>query len=82
MAKPYRVAMTEDEFADRYAELCHYIEAMWANRKAKDYWNVQEKDILPVVSKQSREVAMHIAMEILGIDYVRPAKTSRKTKGP
>jgi len=81
MAKPYRVAMTEDEFAERYAELCNYIEAMWAKRKAKDYWKVQPDDILQVVSPQSRAVAMHIAMEILGIDYVRPApKRARKVK--
>jgi hypothetical protein len=54
---------------------------MWAKRKAKDYWNVQPDDILQVVSPQSRAVAMHIAMEILGIDYVRPApKRARKVK--
>ena len=68
-SKPYRVAMTAGQFAERYGELCNYIEAMWANRKRKNYWQVREEDILNVVSPQSRAVAMHICMEILGIDY-------------
>jgi hypothetical protein len=80
MAKPYRVAMTAGEFAERYAELCHYIEAMWAKRKAKAYWDVKPEDILPIVSPQSRAVALHIATEILGIDYVRPTPRAARRK--
>ena len=80
MAKPYRVSLTEEEFADRYAELCHYVEAMWSKRKAKEYWKVDPKDILPVVSPQSRDVAMHICVGILGMDYVRPPTRRKKGK--
>jgi len=69
MTKPYRVAMDEDEFAERYARLCNYIEAMWASRRKKKYWEVEEDyDTLCIVSPQSRAVAMHICTEILGID--------------
>jgi hypothetical protein len=80
MARPYRLALTEDEFAERYTELCNYIEAMWSKRKSKEYWNVQPKDILPVVSPQSRKVAMHIC-ELLGIDYVRPTPRKKVRDG-
>jgi hypothetical protein len=67
--KPYRVAMTADQFAERYARLCNYLEAMWANRQSRKFWEVDEDcDALCVVSPQSRAVAMHICAEILGID--------------
>lgn len=76
--RPYKLSLSEDEYAEKYAELCGYIEAMWAKRKAKDYWDVRPEDTLPVVSPQSRAVAMHICESILGIEYVRPKPTRKE----
>lgn len=55
-----RRSVPEGRLAHRYTILCQLIETLWLIRAKKDYWSVDYKNLAPLVSPQSREIATFI----------------------
>ena len=49
-----------DRMAHRYAIICNLIETLWCIRSEKEFWKVDYKNLAPLVSPQSREIATFI----------------------
>jgi hypothetical protein len=49
-----------DRMARRYAIICNLIETLWCIRSEKEYWKVDYKNLAPLVSPQSRDIATFI----------------------
>jgi len=51
---------TKDDLAHRYMVLCNLIEAIWAKRLDRDYYNIDLTDLPPFTSPQARRIATFI----------------------
>lgn len=49
-----------ERMAIRYAIICNLIETLWLNRHKKEFYKVDYRNLAPLVSPQSREIANFI----------------------